>query len=186
MLAWLKVLVCFTLARCQRRSAQGRPPPSSAPDLPRLLRQYLYCCTSKASKLSTCLAALSNAVSPARLQRHNLYFGTSKAGKVRTEDVGNIHVHFRVLQQRVQHTSAYVSIRQHTPAYDSMRQHTLQVCAHTCKRECRTSIQPHSAARIKSVHPIESRYDSPAPHAVYMYICIYIYIYTYIYIYNII
>ena len=117
-------LVCVTLARCQRRSAQGRPPPSSAPDLPRLLRQYLYCCTSKASKLSTCLAALSNAVSPARLQRHTLYFCTSKASKVRTEDVGNIHVHFRVLQQRVQHTSAYVSIRQHTPAYDSIRQHT--------------------------------------------------------------
>jgi hypothetical protein len=135
---------------------------------------------------------------------------------VRTEDVGNIHVHFRVLQQRVQHTSAYgqhtpayASIRQHTPAYASIRQHTsaytTSVCAdlqegvydlyqaplssphqerasayvsirqhtsayvsmrqQTCKRECRTSIQPHSAALIRSVQPIESRYDSPAPHA---------------------
>jgi hypothetical protein len=97
---------------------------------------------------------------------------------VRTEDVGNIHVHFRVLQQRVQHTSAYgqhtpayASIRQHTPAYArhtpayaSIRQHTLQVCAQTCKRECTTSIKPHSAALIRSVHQHTSAYVSIRQH----------------------
>jgi hypothetical protein len=57
-------------------------------------RQYLYFCTSKASKLSTCAGA--------------------EAYEAR-------HV---VRAPRLRHTSAYVSIRQHTSAYVSIRQHT--------------------------------------------------------------
>ena len=153
-------LLCVTLARCQRRSAQGRPLPSSAPDSPRLLRQCLYCCTSKASKLSTCLAALSNAVSPVRLKRHDVYFCTSKASKVRTEDVGNIHVHFRVLQHQVQHTSAY---GQHTPAYASIRQHTPAYASihYKCvRRPARGSVGPLSSP----TQQLSSRACTPLSH----------------------
>jgi hypothetical protein len=62
-------------------------------------RQYLYFCTSKASKLSTCMRGGGGGA-----------FGRPIRGGRRG-------------QRLPMHTSAYVSIRQHTPAYVSIRQH---------------------------------------------------------------
>ena len=65
-----------------------------------LLRQYLYFCTGKASKLSTCDPTLGAHCDPSIRQHTSAYVSIR------------------------QHTSAYGTIRQHTSANASIRRHT--------------------------------------------------------------
>jgi hypothetical protein len=92
-----------------------------------LLRQYLYFCTSKASKLSTWAGA-----------RH----GTHPSAHAPPSS------HFLLLIR--QHTSAYVSIRQHTSAYVSIRQHTSVYVSIRPHTSAYVSIRQHTSAYVSS------------------------------------
>ncbi len=126
--------------------------------VPACLRQNLYFCTSKTSKLSTFIHArsLSLCLSDAVLAclRQNLYFCTSKASKVSTcvrvlltcrrrlalgllllEEDAYVSIRPTAYVSIRQHTSEYVSIRQHTSAYELIRQHTsayVSIAAASC------------------------------------------------------
>jgi hypothetical protein len=80
----------------------------------RQLRQYLYFCTSKASKLSTILRSSSSC------SRCICSLCSLSLTCIR------------------QHTLAYVSIRQHTSAYVSIRQHTSAYAAPVPSAACRS------------------------------------------------
>ncbi len=89
----------------------------------RLLRQYLYFCTSKASKLSaegSCFCLRTRARERREALDVSIRQHTSAHVSIRQHTSAYAYVSIR------QHTSAYVSIRicQHTPAYVCIRQHT--------------------------------------------------------------
>jgi hypothetical protein len=51
-----------------------------------MLRQYVYFCTSKASKLSTKILGSEPIRKPMKLRRQYVYFCTSKASKLSTSE----------------------------------------------------------------------------------------------------
>jgi hypothetical protein len=150
--------------------------------VPACLRQYLYFCTSKASKLSTFVHALSLSLclSDAVLAclRQNLYFRTSKASKVST----CVRV-FLTCRRRLAlgllllvedayvsiRPSAYVSIRMlmdvccfflqktHTSAY--VHQHTSAYASIRQHTSAYVSIRAHTSAYV-SIRQHTSAYVS--------------------------
>jgi hypothetical protein len=146
--------------------------------------QYLYFCTSKASKLITRQRPLAAADTcpTTELLRCQFFFCTSKASKVRTCFWREVVLPHVLLQRCIrQHTSAYVSIS-HTSAhvkscsslffwsaaariasaYVSIRQHTLAHFLHTSA--CVTS---HNAVYLKdhvSIRQHTSAYVSIRQH----------------------
>jgi hypothetical protein len=98
----------------------------------RLLRQYVYFCTSKASKMSTCTDGCD-------LHEH---LACEPPAYVSLRQHTSAYVSIR------QHTSAYISIRQLTSAYVSIRQHT---SAHVSTRQhtsAHVSIRQHTSAYV--------------------------------------
>jgi hypothetical protein len=98
----------------------------------RLLRQYVYFCTSKASKMSTCTDGCD-------LHEH---LACEPPAYVSLRQHTSAYVSIR------QHTSAYISIRQLTSAYVSIRQHT---SAHVSTRQhtsAHVSTRQHTSAHV--------------------------------------
>jgi hypothetical protein len=114
----------------------------------RLLRQYLYCCTSKASKMHTCQLDEHAVLEVNRRRQH-----TSAYVSIRqhTSAYVSIRQHTQCSRlscvsavrrpRRRQHMSAYVSICQHMSAYVRIRQPPDQTSTYV-------SIRQHTSAYV--------------------------------------
>ncbi len=107
-----------------------------------LRREYLYFCTSKASKLSTWRLCTSQRT----LRSHCLLSPTAHTCRsIRQYTSAYVSIHTSAYVSIRQHTSAYVSIRQHTSAYVSIRQRTaayVRIRQHTAalRGHCRKAV----------------------------------------------
>ncbi len=136
----------------------------------RSLRQCLYLCTSKASKLSTSPRGRSRCrhFRPRSIRQHTSAYVSMRQHTRSIRQLKPAYVRVPALVEEAvvntsvreldapvptcQHTSAYVSIRQHTPAYASIAYANLmRPCPPVSKRQhtsAYVSIRQHTSAYV--------------------------------------
>jgi hypothetical protein len=157
------------------------------PILQRLRCQYLYFCTSEASKLSTChhqalcvstlLPSRTNCMIHVSIRQHTSAYVSKRQHTVCLHTVSacvsirhtsacvSIRQHNTSAYVSIrQHTSACVSIRQHTSAYVSIRQHTSAYVSIRQHTSAYVSIRQHTVC-LRTVSVAPALYDTQAIHA---------------------